>query len=584
MYKVFLNGELLYDGLCVSERSITIQSPTVTIDKEGGSFSFTVPKEHVLWPSFENETVLRRTSQIIIYEDDEWFWEGCIVDYGKDYFGNFKINCSGALQYLKNTTFPLENIVNITKNSTETNNAFFIRAFSKFVKEITTQHNNRINDLESVGYSGAEFSLRHQKIYFDSRTYDSIPAIEIDDGVVPPDHFSRVVNFETCYDALQKRIVDDFGGFFYLIKKHVTITSELVDQDSVWEEHTPPGGSTLLLLRYRMSPISKDNYVVYLGHNLLDYNISEDFDLATAAIPLGDTYDENHPGESRWWLKDERSAFHDITQRANYGWRERQLQTHPYYPTGGSRVFLPSSVQGASEIIAKYGMRDVIVEFDTIVAKHPQAPVWNPNGIYYIIGQYVRYRSPGSSTWEKYKVMTNVVSSPSEPPNTSSVYSLLSGGTVLDGWSYYMYIKGHSGEPIHWLSKDDYLGYNYINGGQLFEVYETPTGSSIAGGEGVYIEDYMLALRILAEDYLTNQQFNKLVLDISATKVSSTDGERFNALRSFGTKIPVSASLFGENLKPYEVTEVSIQLDDDGQSRLTLGGEDTKITKLINTK
>lgn len=581
MYKVFLNGELLYDSLCISERAMTIQSPTIEINKEGGSFSFTVPKEHALWSSFENETVLRRTSQIVMFEDDEWLWEGCIIDYGKDYFGNFKINCSGALKYLKNTNLPLEKIVDITRWSTETSSDFFVRAFSTFAKAITTQHNNRINDLESVGYPGTESSLRHQKIYFDSRAYDSLPAIQIDEGVVPPDHFVRVVNFETCYDALQKRIVDDFGGFFYLIKKEVQISNELKLQDTVLNA-SQDTVRTLLLLRYRMTPLSTDNYVAYLGHNLLDYNISEDFDLATAAIPLGDTYDENHPGESRWWLKDERSAFYNITQRANYSWRS-YTTTHPIHPDGqsGTRVFLPSTVSGASEIVAKYGMRDVVVEFDTVVAKYPDVPVWESNGRHYIRDQYIKYTNPATGVVRQYKVMVDVVSSPSMTPTSSSSsnpYSLIPSGSEKAPWAYYMYIKGHNGETPYWLSKDDYLGNTYIDNGRLFDVKET------ALGDHAYIQEYMLALRILAEDYLTDQQFNKLVLDISATKVSSTNGERFNALRSFGTKIPVSASLFGENLKPYEVTGVTIQLDDDSQSRLTLGGEDTKITKLITTK
>ena len=142
----YVDELLLYDSSCVNDYDLQIQSPSLTINKEGGSFSFTVPKNHRAWTLFENGAVLKRTSQIIIYEDAQWLWEGCIVDYGKDYIGNFKINCDGALQYLKNTTFPLENIVNITKISTETNNAFFIRAFGLFMRKIVTQHNGRINE------------------------------------------------------------------------------------------------------------------------------------------------------------------------------------------------------------------------------------------------------------------------------------------------------------------------------------------------------------------------------------------------------------------------------------------------------
>ena len=576
---------LLYDSLCINEYDKQIQSPTLTIDKEGGSFSFTVSKEHYTWALFENRSIMKRTSQIIIYENDEWLWEGCIVDYSKDYAGNFKIDCSGALQYLKNTTLPLSNIVNVKKPLTQGNDGFFKSVFKIFMQKIVTQHNERINDLDAstVGYS-VESVLRHQKIYFVDQLFDGYAPIIVDPNAIPPDHFSRIVNFETCYDALQKRIADDFGGFFYLIKEKVTVDSDLRDQDSTL---TIGEQREVLLLRYRMIPKdSQDKFVAYLGHNLLDYNISEDFDLATAAIPLGDSYDENHPGDSRWWFKDERSVFFDISQRANYAWRTTaQTESGRTYPIGGSRIFLPSTVDGAHDIVSKYGMRDVTVEFDTVVAKYPHIPQWNGNWQDYKAGDLVLYTyTDGGGTVHPnvcFVVLQDHTSRPSITPSGTQSWYTEAPSNHLTFWQYYYSIK-HPGqtiptsqEKIEWESKNDYLGdtNDYRIG-----IYETSTGDTL------YRTDYMKALKVLAIDYLTNQQFDKLVLDISANKISSSDDEVFDALHSFGTKIPVSASLFGENLKQYEVTGVTLQLNDDSQSRLTLGGEETKITKLINTK
>ena len=589
MYTVFLDywyeksshvyhhdSVLLYDSSCVNEYIKQLQSPALVIDKEGGSFSFSIPKEHETWAMFENGVVLKRTSQIIIFENNKWIWEGFITDYNKDLIGNYKVACTGALQYLKNTNFPLENIVNVSKNDKETMVAFAKRALSIFMKNIVTQHNNRINDLNSIGYSSSSSILKHQKIYFDK---SSAYSIELSDDIAFPDHFSRIVNFESCYDALQKRIVDDFGGFFYLRRDKVHIDGYIAEQDN---KLSVGGIDYLLLLCYKERSEVISNSIVHLGHDLLDYNISEDFDLATAAIPLGDTYDENHPGESRWWLKDERSVFYDITQRANYAWRERQTETHPYYPTGGSRIFLPLS--GASEeVVSKYGMRDVILEFDTVVAKYPDVPEWVGDGRQYVIGQVVKYRPTSSTAYEQYDVRAPHTSRDDRNPTNPDYFAKRS--SEYSPWGYYMHVRGLS--EMKWANKKDYLGetWNDDKTVKLFDVIQSITGSGQGSAEGEYIQEYMCALRILAEDYLTNQQFNKLVLDISVSKISSSeDGEDLDVKKALGNQLPVSASLFGDNAKPYEISSISVQLNDDSQSRMTLGGEETKITNLVSTK
>lgn len=575
---IYHDNVLLYDSSCVNERIKQLQSPALAIDKEGGSLSFSIPREHDSWEMFENGVPLKRTSQITVFENNKWLWEGFITDYNKDLLGNYKINCIGALQYLKNTVFPLENIINVSKNDRETMVSFGKRALSLFMKKIVTQHNNRINDLSSIGYSSRSI-LEHQKIYFDRRLAYSI---DLSDDIAFPDHFSRIVNFESCYDALQKRIVDDFGGFFYLRRATVNIDAEIASQDNLLSQG---GTAYLLLLCYKERSEIITDHIAYLGNDLLDYNISEDFDLATAAIPLGDTYDENHPGESRWWLKDERSVFYNITQRANYAWRQRQITTHPYYPTGGSRIFLPLVSSGASEVVSKYGMRDVILEFDTVVAKYPDVPVWVGDGRQYVIGQIVKYRPTGSAVYKQYYVKANHTSTSALTPTAATNY-FSEQSSEYTPWGYYMHVRGLSEKK--WKNKKDYLGetWNDDKTIKLFDVRQSVPGSGGGGSsDGEYIDEYMYALRILTEDYLTDQQFNKLVLDISISKISSSEnGESLDVRSVLGQRLPVSSSLFGDNAKPYEIGSISVQLNDDSQSRLTLGGEDTKITKLINTK
>ena len=49
MYKVYVNGEVLYDSLPIMEDDLRIYSPVLTLNKEGGIFEFTLPKGHPLW-------------------------------------------------------------------------------------------------------------------------------------------------------------------------------------------------------------------------------------------------------------------------------------------------------------------------------------------------------------------------------------------------------------------------------------------------------------------------------------------------------------------------------------------------------
>ena len=537
MYRVYVNGEILYDSIPVFEDSLRVYSPVLTLNKEGGLFEFTLPKGHPLWSvqSTRHPGILfmSKIDQIIVENENGWLWEGFPSDYSEDYSGNWHIVCKGGLHYLEDAVVSLVHVANYTKNSDESNDAYLARCIRRFTESMCNHHNERLDEIETR----FGVNLDHQKIFCND---DSVFDVT---GGIPPYHFSRITDFENCYDALDKRIISDFGGYFYLTKKN-----------------------GVLVINYCLSPKILPNATVILGKNLIDYNVSEEFVMATSAIPRGNTYDENHPGESKWWLKDERSAFYDIEQRASYQWREYNSSS-PKYPTAGSRVYLPTSPANV-ELVKRYGFNDVIIEFDSVVAKYPGRYNNRDNGWEYYLAdnmwssgkeypQGKRFFYRVGSSINVYESLVYHYSKASEPPTTTSMYALCETGISMP----------------YWLSIADYLGES-----PWWNTHETVSDDS------AYVQDYMAALRILAVDYLENQQYNKLVLNISASKISYNEDGELDPVICFGKKLPVSADLFGTNLRPYEVAEVSITIDDDSQSMFTLGGEDTKITRLVRER
>lgn len=537
MYRVYVNGEILYDSIPVFEDSLRVYSPVLTLNKEGGLFEFTLPKGHPLWSvqSTRHPGILfmSKIDQIIVENENGWLWEGFPSDYSEDYSGNWHIVCKGGLHYLEDAVVSLVHVANYTKNSDESNDAYLARCIRRFTESMCNHHNERLDEIETR----FGVNLDHQKIFCNG---DSVFDVT---GGIPPYHFSRITDFENCYDALDKRIISDFGGYFYLTKKN-----------------------GVLVINYCLSPKILPNATVILGKNLIDYNVSEEFVMATSAIPRGNAYDENHPGESKWWLKDERSAFYDIEQRASYQWREYN-NSSPKYPTAGSRVYLPTSPANV-ELVKRYGFNDVIIEFDSVVAKYPGRYNNRDNGWEYYLAdnmwssgkeypQGKRFFYRVGSSINVYESLVYHYSKASEPPTTTSMYALCETGISMP----------------YWLSIADYLGES-----PWWNTHET------VSDDRAYVQDYMAALRILAVDYLENQQYNKLVLNISASKISYNEDGELDPVICFGKKLPVSADLFGTNLRPYEVAEVSITIDDDSQSMFTLGGEDTKITRLIRER
>lgn len=624
MYKVYVNGDVLYDSLPVMEDDLRIYSPVLTLDKEGGTFEFTLPKNHPLWnvesSHHDGALFLSTLDQIVIHDDNGWIWEGFPSDYHEDYAGNYKITCTGALKLLEDVSRPLEVAVDVTKRTSETNDGFLKRAIRAFTEFVVNAYNDRLDEMKNR-FSEYDTSgklaraLDARKIYCNSNSKFDVS------GGIPPYHFSRILNFENCYDALQKRIIDDFGGYYYLTKVN-----------------------GLLVINYRLMPEILKTATVMLGKNLIDYNVSEEFRIATSVIPRGGSYDENHPGESKWWMKDERSAFYDIEQRADFRWAYGNYDrvNGKMRPTGGSRIFLPMSPIYA-ELVKKYGMRDVIVEFDSVVAKYPVYsagydpgfPKWK-TGLYLKKGDYVKYNAKESDPsypsylpdpgYSLYVVKRNLTTQSGKfPPGEDDLYEHIPSAHESDAYGWPFYIKEHTYRTGKSYKTGDRFFYTVQNKHRIYEVLkdhesrdnlppdlfpsyyaliednlptlavwlsiedylgESPywdTAETVTA-DFCYIQDYTQALRILGLNYLTNQQYNKLILEIEASKIDFDGEGSLSPVEAFGKRLPVSSDLFGKTLKPYEVTSVSITIDDDSQSIFTLGGEETSITRLIRER
>ena len=467
------------------------------------------------------------------------------------------------------------------------------------------------------------YNVRYQKIY--CHPIESVIDIS---GIQVPAHFSRIVNFESCREALQKRLADDFGGYFYITKKEIDmsdVVSNIFDysKESMGsqDDSNPSGRKMVLLLNYKSGSSVMEDDVIYLGHNLLDYNVSEDFDIATSVIPFGDSYNNDHhpyngTGESRWWMKDDASIFNDIDQRATMQWSSfgfkfggKSGNRRIYSPKGGSRVFLPYKPNNEISIrnmnlVRKYGLRDVIVEFDEVAVKFPDTPdgikwnhpqygcphdnthYWSAAHVAYAAGSFVWYdiehdgrtysylyvciqdhysdseKSPYSNTnsefyWEQVGYLGDMENNPSE-------YRFIAA------WPYY---NDQNNVDGYWKTMNDYLDSpNYWDSAEVIPC------------DYWYIINYVRALRILSLDYLENQQFDNLILNIETSMITHKAGDPLDVLSLLGNKLPVSSDLFGKNLKPYPVTEININIEDINSSTMTLGGEAVPLSSLLRTK
>lgn len=484
MYQVFANGELLYDTTVNTDYDMQISSPRLSmIFGEAGSFTFTFPVKHRLYgTSWRGHPFLcGKNDRVIVFKDGKWLWEGCPTDYEKNLFGDYSITCTGGLDYLKGVTMPLRVVAKQTRTTPKDS---IIRSV---IDGVLSYYNARIDELNArfnLGNSG----ILHKKIFT-----GHVSTVQNGRNLV--NTFIAISNFETCFDVLKTNVIDPFGGYFYM-----TV-----------------GTDGYLRLNYSEQGLTGLNGtsrgIIKLGGNLLDYNISEDFNLCTSVIPLGDEYKEKGTDGARWWFKDNSPEYYDITQRATINGLNHGDGTTGTY---GSRIYLGANSTENALLVKKYGFNEVVLDLKDVAAKYPG-----------------------------------------------------NAGSSVGGWEYY-YAQYHVAE---WRSLADYLGES-----GAWKVYET------VPDDLNYKSDYQKALLIYGRDYLENQQFNKLILSLTASDIDCEDVYNEDLARSLGYWTNVSADLFGRNVKQYLVTEVDIPLDSPQNVNIILGGEETSLTKMIRYK
>lgn len=132
-----------------------------------------------------------------------------------------------------------------------------------------------------------------------------------------------------------------------------------------------------------------------------------------------------------------------------------------------------------------------------------------------------------------------------------------------DGWASY-------GQTT-WKSLFDYLG-----AGDEVDPHETSTL------DHSYVQDYMCALEILGRNFLETQQFGNMTIQVSATEINAQTEEKDHFIKRTGELMYVSPKAFRSGSAIlYEITQLSIALDDETETTITMGGETTSLTRMV---
>lgn len=325
MFKVYVNDDLIFNDKLPDEDLCLVNPKLIIEDNQPGTFDFTLPFEH----RFVNKTNQygrpfcgSKTDTVTIYKNDEWFWEGRPVSETSDFYNRRVIHCEGALSYLGDTTLPLQVLISTTNIS---------NSVAAFLNRVLNHHNNQLSGIERA--TGVDLSNRKIFVLAGSSIIT----------VVPEDisTFTRITNFESSLESINKRLIDKLGG-------HIRI------------RRIPYGNNeSRLILDYLKDYPDTSSQKIEFGKNLLDYNKSVDMtEIATAIIPRGDIVEEGSP------FFNNNSAFSDISQRVDL---DNIPVSDPY-------------IYADQAVIKEYGYCEKIVIFENIDAKYSSnTNVYNRN-------------------------------------------------------------------------------------------------------------------------------------------------------------------------------------------------------------
>lgn len=228
MYLVYMDGEKIFDP-----RLEELSFISAVLNREvnsAGDFTFTIAPEHPFYDEFEP-----LSSTIEIYRDDEWLWQGRIIDYKATFNNCVTYYCEGALAYLNDSI----------------------------------QRQAEFNDITPMGYVQVLLD-NHNKQVPENRQL-KLGVVTVTD---PNNSLYRYTNYNPTLQELKEDLIDDLGGYLRIRKFNNELYLDAISDYG----HT-------------------NEQVIELGENLIELTKDFDFsDLASVIIPLG-ANDENATGE-----------------------------------------------------------------------------------------------------------------------------------------------------------------------------------------------------------------------------------------------------------------------------------------------
>lgn len=222
-YSVTCDGVEIYNTATPTQDTQLISPILERSENAAGSFEFTMLPNNPFYNSLK-----RMKSVIRIFENDEWIWEGRILNEDDDFYNQRNVYCEGDLAYLNDTRQPQREYTGYDDST----------GLRRYIETLLNVHNSKVSD-EKAFYIG----------------YVTV------DAVLPQVFFTQFDSTLNCLNNL----VDKYGG--YLVIRRVD-------------------GKRYLDYIPEYNIIS--NQTIRFGENLLDFTRSYDMsNLVTVLLPLG---------------------------------------------------------------------------------------------------------------------------------------------------------------------------------------------------------------------------------------------------------------------------------------------------------
>ena len=235
MYKIFANGELIYDS---TSEDFKIGKGEVTreVDKSG-SFVFSVYPEHPFYDKF-----VKLKTVIMVTKFEKIIFRGRILNDVTDYHNNKVLTCEGELGFLQDS---------IVRPFT------FTGTVEEFFKKWIEQHNSQVDDFKKF----------------------KIGKVTVTDSNNNVPRYSDV--YQTTFESMSDRLIEsELGGHFFIT-------------------HGEDGKEEIPTLNYLADFEHVSEQIIEFGENLKNYTKTvKAEDIATAIIPLGATVEDNSDSES----------------------------------------------------------------------------------------------------------------------------------------------------------------------------------------------------------------------------------------------------------------------------------------------